>query len=105
MKAHQSVPHTTTNYSSSQWQGSATGELWDMEGGAAELAAGVLYRHEHENYSASANAITQAGSDYTCGVSSSYCSTPWAAALMCAKPMPSCSCPCSARTRRSARST
>ncbi|MHC1480656.1 TonB-dependent receptor domain-containing protein [Frateuria aurantia] len=76
MKAHQSVPHTTTDYSSSQWQGSVNGELWDMAGGPVELAAGLLYRSEHENYSVSANAVTQPSDGYTCGVGSSYCGTP-----------------------------
>ena len=74
LSAFESRPMYNTNYVQRGFETNASGELFDMPAGAAQLAFGAAWRREYQRSEVDYTAV--AGLDGTCSISQEACSTP-----------------------------
>ncbi|MFL6592040.1 MAG: TonB-dependent receptor plug domain-containing protein, partial [Luteimonas sp.] len=74
LSAFESRPIYSTTYVQRGFEANASGELFDLPAGAAQLAFGAAWRREYQRNEVDYTAI--AGPDGTCSISQEACSTP-----------------------------
>src|SRR6478735_2232690 len=76
LTAFESRPIYSTTYVQRGFEANASGELFDLPAGAAQLAFGAAWRREYQRSEVDYTAV--AGPDGTCSISQEACSTPLA---------------------------
>jgi iron complex outermembrane recepter protein len=74
LQAFESRPIYTTTYVQRGFEANASGELFNMPAGAAQLAFGAAWRREYQRSEVDYTAVARA--DGTCSISQEACSTP-----------------------------